>query len=79
MPVCHYIGVNKCLSGTHNCEQVCTDTALSFVCLCYIGYVLNSDRRTCRKFYLCLTVLSFINVFLQCSCFGTTYTKIGTI
>ena len=44
---CH-TDINECSLGTHNCEQLCTNTPGSFTCSCRSGYTLNSDRRTCR-------------------------------
>lgn len=35
------------------CEQICTDTFLSFNCSCRDGYVLNGDGFTCSGKYSC--------------------------
>ena len=40
--------INECTSGSHNCAQVCTNTAGSFTCSCNSGYTLAADRRTCE-------------------------------
>lgn len=38
---------NKCELITHNCTQLCIDTAESFKCACRDGFVLQADGKTC--------------------------------
>uniref|UniRef100_A0A4W3H3F5 Matrilin 2 n=1 Tax=Callorhinchus milii TaxID=7868 RepID=A0A4W3H3F5_CALMI len=39
------------LCGTidHGCEHICINTVGSYICQCKEGYVLNNDKKTCRK------------------------------
>ena len=39
--------INECTSRSHNCVQVCTNTAGSFTCSCNSGYTLAADGRSC--------------------------------
>ncbi len=39
--------INEC-GGDHGCEQACNNTAGSFHCACFPGYILNEDGVTCR-------------------------------
>ena len=43
-----FLDINECSAGTHNCGQVCTNTAGSFTCSCNSGYTLEADGRSCR-------------------------------
>ena len=42
------LDINECSAGTHNCGQVCTNTAGSFTCSCNSGYTLEADGQSCR-------------------------------
>ncbi|XP_067687043.1 uncharacterized protein [Haliotis asinina] len=44
------IDINECATGQAGCEQVCTNAPGSYNCGCNDGFVLNDDRKTCRKF-----------------------------
>ncbi|XP_072176489.1 uncharacterized protein [Diadema setosum] len=47
--------LNECSNQTLNdCEQICENTLGSYQCLCYDGYTLNLDRRTCRDIDECV-------------------------
>ncbi|CAC5419922.1 Fibrillin-1 [Mytilus coruscus] len=46
--------VNECQLGTHNCQQLCTNTFGSFTCSCRTGYTLNSDLITCTDIDECV-------------------------
>ena len=41
--------INECSSGTHNCAQVCNNTAGSFTCSCNSGFTLAADGRSCTE------------------------------
>ncbi|CAI8005292.1 Furin-like protease 2, partial [Geodia barretti] len=41
--------VDECEMDNGGCEQICTDTFLSFGCSCTYGYVLNSDGVSCSE------------------------------
>ena len=43
--------IDECSDGTHNCSQVCTNTASGFNCQCNIGFLLDTDRATCNGMY----------------------------
>ena len=45
--IIEYPDINECTANTDGCQQVCTNTAGSFVCSCNSGYTLSSDGRTC--------------------------------
>ena len=36
--------INECAYKNGNCEQVCTNTVGSFVCSCYSGFTLSSEK-----------------------------------
>ena len=48
----HYIychpDTDECSVGTHNCSQVCINTAGGFNCECYNGFILDTDGVTCN-------------------------------
>ena len=37
----------SCFGMSHNCSQLCTPVRDSFLCLCFHGYSLARDGRTC--------------------------------
>ena len=39
---------DECEEETDLCEQICVNTAGSYICQCNLGYRLNSDMLTCR-------------------------------
>ena len=39
--------VDECSDGTHNCDQVCTNTNGSYTCSCNSGFTLGSDGQSC--------------------------------
>eukprot|EP01124_Arcella_intermedia_P018681 TRINITY_DN257_c0_g1_i2.p1 TRINITY_DN257_c0_g1~~TRINITY_DN257_c0_g1_i2.p1 ORF type:complete len:1093 (+),score=193.29 TRINITY_DN257_c0_g1_i2:407-3280(+) len=41
------IDINECVNGTHNCEEICTDTVDSYTCSCGFGAKLNVDGHHC--------------------------------
>ena len=59
------IDVNECLNSTSNtCSHVCSNNDGSYSCSCPVGYVLNSDLRTCDgQHYVTVVLLYFIVVY----------------
>ncbi|KAM5211914.1 matrilin-2 isoform 1-T1 [Hipposideros larvatus] len=45
--------VHMCSLRKHNCAHFCINTPGSYVCKCKQGYILNSDKKTCRIQDLC--------------------------
>ena len=45
---CPYLDFDECASDTDNCSQKCSDTLGSYQCVCYDGYILDSDNHTCN-------------------------------
>ena len=43
--------INECMLSPPVCEQICTDTAGSFMCDCNTGFVLQSDESSCMGEY----------------------------
>ena len=42
------VDINECANPDLNgCQQVCNNTAGSYVCDCNVGYILNADLATC--------------------------------
>ena len=39
--------IDECLTGTHECQHICENTAGGFKCLCHQGFQLNPDNTTC--------------------------------
>ncbi|CAC5355721.1 unnamed protein product [Mytilus coruscus] len=65
--------INECELGTHNCQQLCTNTNGSFTCSCRTGYTLNIDQTTCTDINECLGMTclnngSCVNVAGSYSC-----------
>ncbi|XP_046357628.2 uncharacterized protein LOC124135955 [Haliotis rufescens] len=42
--------INECSTGQAGCDQVCNNAPSSYNCGCNDGFILNDDRKTCRKF-----------------------------
>ena len=40
--------IDECLEETDLCDQVCVNTAGSYICQCNLRFRLNSDVLTCR-------------------------------
>ncbi|XP_041045249.1 matrilin-2-like [Carcharodon carcharias] len=38
----------------HGCEQICINTPGSYICKCKKGFILNSDKKTCRRIDFCV-------------------------
>ena len=41
------IDIDECINGDHGCNQKCTNTNGSYICICEDGYVLDNDMKTC--------------------------------
>ena len=42
------VDLDECASSaTHQCQQICVNTAGSYSCSCQSGYALNTDGKTC--------------------------------
>uniref|UniRef100_A0A8C6VNP6 Matrilin-1 n=1 Tax=Naja naja TaxID=35670 RepID=A0A8C6VNP6_NAJNA len=37
-----------CATRDHDCQQLCVSTGASYACACEVGFILNSDGKTCR-------------------------------
>ncbi|KAM4679009.1 matrilin-3 isoform 2-T2 [Amazona ochrocephala] len=48
-----FCAVDTCAPGRHDCDQICMRNNGSYVCDCYEGYTLNSDRKTCSPMDMC--------------------------
>ena len=46
--MCVCVDIDECSMGSHDCEQVCTNTEGSFICSCSSGFDLSSNGRTCN-------------------------------
>ena len=46
--MCLPVEIDECASGSHGCEQTCTNTMGSYTCGCQLGYELHSDGRKCE-------------------------------
>ena len=58
------VDIDECALGINGCNQICTNTIGSYVCSCYIGYQISSNRRTCmgkKTYHLCYSLLSCCN------------------
>ena len=41
------IDIDECNNGEHGCNQNCTNTNGSYICICEVGYVLDVNMKTC--------------------------------
>ena len=41
--------INEC-EGNHSCNHICVNKNGYYKCLCDAGYILQSDKRTCKGF-----------------------------
>lgn len=41
--------IDECLEKTSGCEQLCNNKPGAFVCQCFQGFSLKSDKTTCSK------------------------------
>ncbi|XP_025781777.1 cartilage matrix protein [Puma concolor] len=44
----HSVVSDLCVTGDHDCEQVCLSSPGSYTCACREGFALNSDGKTCN-------------------------------
>ena len=54
------IDVDECSEGSHNCDQICTNTDGSFTCSCEPGFKLSTDRKSCIGMYYIYYTLVYI-------------------
>ena len=54
------IDVDECSKGSHNCDQICTNTDGSFTCSCEPGFKLSTDRKSCIGMYYIYYTLVYI-------------------
>lgn len=40
---------NECLIDNGDCEQICINKLNDYQCKCRTGYILASDKRTCKR------------------------------
>jgi len=45
--VCVCVALNECAYDNGGCDQICNNTAESFVCSCEAGFQLQANGRTC--------------------------------
>ena len=43
-----FVAVDECATGSHGCDQLCTDTCEAYECNCGSGYRLLNDNSTCE-------------------------------
>ena len=43
-----FTDINECTMNIHNCTEICENTNGSYVCDCYVGYILETDGRNCN-------------------------------
>ena len=50
LTVCYvwHSDVRECLTGAHNCSQLCVELAGRYKCRCIDGYELADDQVTCN-------------------------------
>ncbi|XP_006813261.1 epidermal growth factor-like protein 8 [Saccoglossus kowalevskii] len=53
--------INECDTGTHSCNQICLNNNGSYSCACQPGFILETDRRSCK---VCLTCIPEYHVLL---------------
>ena len=52
------LDIDECELEDDECQQICGNTPGSYVCGCYFGFTLSSDKRSCRgKFGLSCLIL----------------------
>lgn len=45
--------IDECQSNDHGCQQMCKNTAGSYMCACHTGFSLAEDGKTCNYCYKC--------------------------
>ena len=41
------LDINECSEGISGCNQICSNTLGSYICICQNGYQLDTDNHTC--------------------------------
>ena len=52
--------VDECLIGNTGCQQTCENSDGSYNCLCYFGYSLNADQKSCTQLSGKQTISNFL-------------------
>uniref|UniRef100_A0A8C6R1J9 Matrilin-2 n=1 Tax=Nannospalax galili TaxID=1026970 RepID=A0A8C6R1J9_NANGA len=51
---CHgHCEIDYCASSNHGCQHECVNTKKSYSCRCLKGFLLNPDKKTCRRINYC--------------------------
>ena len=58
-----HIDINECIEGSL-CEQECTNTAGSYNCSCYAGYILSNNGISCASKLAAHCVILWILTYL---------------
>ncbi|XP_060918255.1 matrilin-2-like isoform X3 [Labrus mixtus] len=45
-------GLDACAQG-HSCQHICVNNENSYDCMCRAGYILNTDKKTCKRLDSC--------------------------
>lgn len=54
-------GLDACAQG-NDCDHICVNAGVAYICKCRAGYVLNPDKKTCsRKNHYLFVVFSFVS------------------
>ena len=68
--------IGDCTTGTHLCDQICSETSNGSVCSCNPGYTLDRNGRTCNgelqqlqqpAVSLCMLISLHIQFYVQIS------------
>lgn len=61
------IGVDLCQTVDHGCEHQCVRTTDSYMCRCFVGFILAEDGRSCKRMTSTFSLtpnLLFLSYFL---------------
>ena len=63
--------IDECGENNGGCSQVCIETKGSFECQCEVGYLLDSDKRTCKGSQCSFSALDYF--YLSAACDSVNY------